>query len=80
MRSILMMRMIQNLVRVDTHQLTIDDVQDEQDSIIGDEVTEDSTEQLEPKQYPCDECKYDAKYLNNILAQHEGTQGSLQKK
>ena len=40
------------------------------------EVTEDSAEQIEAKQYPWD----DAKYINNLkthtLAQHEGVKSS----
>ena len=30
---------------------------------IGDEVTEDSVEQIEAKQFQCDECEYDANKL-----------------
>ena len=37
------------------------DVKDEQAFRIEDEVTEDSGEQIEVKQYPCDECEY---YVN----------------
>ena len=61
-------------------KLTVDDAQDEQDFRIEDEVTEDSAEQIEAKQYPRDQCEYDAKYLNNLkmhtLAQHEGFKSS----
>ena len=42
-------------------KLTVDDVQDEQDLRLEDEVTEDSTEQIEPKQFPCEESEYYAK-------------------
>ena len=59
MRSILMMRMRKILIRLE--KLTVDDVQDEQDFRLEDEVTEDSTEQIEPKQFPCEEGEYYAK-------------------
>ena len=39
---------------------------------IEDEVTEDSVEQIEAKQFPCDECEYDAK-KNNKLKGHKLT-------
>ena len=42
-------------------KLTVDDVLDEQDFRLEDEVTEDSTEQIEPKQFPCEEGEYYAK-------------------
>jgi hypothetical protein len=35
--------------------LTVDDVLDEHDFRLEDEVTEDSTEQIEPKQFSCEE-------------------------
>ena len=61
-------------------KLTVVDVQDEQDFRLEDEVTEDSTEQIDPKQFPCEESEYYAKYVNKLkghkLAQHEGVQSS----
>ena len=53
MRSILMMRM---------KKLTVDDLLDEQDLRIDYKVTADSMEQIEAKQYPCDECEYNVQY------------------
>ena len=35
--------------------------QDEQDLRVDYEVTADSMEQIEAKQYPCDECEYNVK-------------------
>ena len=58
-------------------KLTVDD---EQDFRLEDEVTEDGigTEQIEPKQFPCQEGEYYAKYVNKLkgykLTQHEGVQ------
>ena len=53
---------------------------DEQDFRIEDAFNLDSGEQIKAKQYPCDECDYDAKYLNNLkrhkLAWHEGVKSS----
>jgi hypothetical protein len=43
-------------------QLTVDDVFDEQDFILEDEVTEDSTDQIELKQFPSEEGEYNAKF------------------
>ena len=46
---------------------------------IEDEVTEDSVEQIEAKQFPCDECEYDAKKLttwkgtNSLDTKHNNT-------
>ena len=39
-------------------KLKVDDVLDEQDFRPHDEVNEDSTEQIEPKQFPCEEGEY----------------------
>ena len=56
-------------------KLTVDDVLDEQDFRLEDEVIEDSAEQIEPKEFPCEEGEYYAKYVNNLkghkLAQHK---------
>ena len=61
-------------------KLTVDDVQDEQDFRLKDEVIEDNTEQMEPKQFPNAEGEYYSKYVNTLkghkLAQHEGVQSS----
>ena len=73
-----MMRMRKILIRLE--KLTVDDVQDEQDFRLEDEGIEDSTEQIEAKQFPCEEGEYYAKYVNNLkghkLAQHKGVQSS----
>ena len=62
MRSIVMMRMRRNQIRLDTFKSSQLMVQDEQDLRIDYEVTADSMEQKEAKQYPCDECEYNVKY------------------
>ena len=71
MRSKSMMKM-RKIYLKHLKKLTVDKVQDE--------VTDDSVKQIEVKQYPCDECEYYVKYLNNlkrhILAQQEGVKSS----
>ena len=54
-----MMRMRKILIRLE--KLTVDDVQDEQDFRLEDEGIEDSTEQIETKQFPSEEGEYYAK-------------------
>jgi hypothetical protein len=47
---------------LNNHQtIKVDDVLDEQDFRLEEEVTEDSTEQIEPEQFPCEEGEYYAK-------------------
>jgi|TARA_B110000977_G_scaffold117299_1_gene151508 hypothetical protein len=41
----------------------VDEVLDEHNFRIEEEVTEDIGEQIEVKQYPCDECEYFVKYF-----------------
>ena len=62
MRSIVMTTMRRNQLRLDTLQSSQLMVQDEQDLRIDNEVTADTMEQIEVKQYPCDECEYNVKY------------------
>ena len=57
MRSKLMMSMRKTLDKArHFRKLTVFGVQDEEDFGIQDEVPQDSEEQIEAKQNPCDEC------------------------
>ena len=60
--SVLMLRVRKLDMARHLQKHTVDDGLDEQDFRIEDEVTEDSAEQIEAKQYPCDECEYNVKY------------------
>ena len=49
--------------------------EDKQDFRIEDEVTKDSAEQIEVKQYQFDECEYDIKYISLYLTGEGGGGG-----
>ena len=62
-------------VLIRQEKLTVDGIWKEQGFRLEDEVIEDSMEQIEPKQVPCEEGEYNAKHGNSLighkLAQHK---------